>query len=549
MSKRIKAKITAALSLLLTFCMLFSGCANEAPSTIKVFSSTGDYVLIESFSPNAAASFDSGTIMVVSVKAKDENISVAAEFAGETVTLLRDISNGNQEGTAANDIFNFSGSFTLPFTAKDTAIGQVKFTCTKEKITEIYYSGIITVLTGSGDADSDSPVGEKYIAEVMSVPAETFNGDTVDDTSLPTNSYLPVGTVDYCSSASIVNEGIEKSYRLLRCGKRVYDDENIKVYEGKLPSSNTLCLDRCETEGKYTVISFFTDWKAPFTVQLKEQEFTDPEKGDFRIEEATYSYLEIKFMYCDEITGDIEFDRYNPLFSAGDIKYQDNCAVLTLTLKEKGKFYGWRAEYDDNDCLVLRFLEPTMLYSSDNEYGIGLYDKVIVVDAGHGGKDPGGIIDGCKESNFNLSLAFILEEELEAAGATVILTRRDDTPLNTYERYAKVLETEPDFLISIHRNGGGSNGFGSYYFNPFSANASQLIYEETRKTGLYRRYSGSTWHYFYLNRIGICPSVLTENGFLDDDTDRANMKSADHQRACAKALVKGIVEYFKSQHY
>lgn len=542
-------RIITAISILLSFSLLFSGCKMEESNKISIFSSTGEFVLIESFSPDKNSSYDSGTIMVVSVKAKDENISVTAEFSKETIQLKKQITYKGSDDTDIEPTYSFSGSFSLPVTKKDTVIGQVKFTCEKDGITEIYYSGLITVLKG-GQSDDDSKlnVGKNYIAEVISVPAETFNSDTVDDTSLPTNSYLPVGTVDYCSSTAIVNEEIEKSYRLLGCGKRIYDDENIKVYEGKLPSVNCLTLDKCESEGKYTVISLFTDWKAPFTVQLNEQDFIAPEKGDFRIKEATFSYVEIRFMYCNEIVGEINFDKDNPLFSSGEVTYEDNCAILKLTLKKKGGFYGWRAEYDEYDCLKLRFLEPTRLYSWDNEYGYGLFDKTIVVDAGHGGKDPGAVAHSQKESNLNLSLASLLKEELEAAGATVVLTRKDDTALNTYQRYAKVLSTEPDFVVSIHRNAGGSNGFGSYYYNPFSAQASRFIYEETQKTELYRKVSGPTWHYFYLNRIGICPSVLTENGYMTDDSDLINMNNADHQRACAKAIVKGIIEYFKSQH-
>ncbi len=547
MTAKIKSKLIIVFCFLLSICTIFTSCKSYDNGAITIYSSTGKYVLIESFSPNNACSYFGGSIVIVGVKSKLDTLKITAELSGQSITLTKDAMQGGGQDATDSEIYNYSGSFTLPHPKKDTALGQVKFTCVSNGTTEIYYSGIITVLK-SGDGQNSSDIGERYVAEVVGVPAETFNGDTVDDTSLPTNNYLPVGTVDYCSSTPIVNEGIEKSYRLLRYGKRVYDDQNIKVYEGKLPSTNSLHLDRCETDGKYTVISFFTDWKAPFTLELKEQEFIAPEKGDYRIKEATFSYIEIRFMYCDEIVANLEFDNYNPLFSKGEIKYEDNCAVMTLTLKEAGKFYGWRAEYDQDDCLVFRFLEPTRIYPAENQYGIGLYDKVIVVDAGHGGNDSGGAEGGLKESNSNLSLAFILEEELEAAGATVIMTRRDDTSLNTYERYAKVLETEPDFLISIHRNGGGSNGFGSYYFNPYSASPANYIYKETWKAQLYRRSNGTMWHYFFLNRLGICPSVLTENGFLDDDSDRANMQNADHQRACAKALVKGIAEYFKSQH-
>ena len=536
MSFRFKNNILSLLTLIICFSLFLSGCVNERlKDTIKIHSSTGTYQLIDSFSPHISASFNSGSVIVVSVKSKFDNLSVTAEFNSEIIELYLSKNDEDQSN-------NYINSFTLKSVDKDTAFGQIKITCIKDKITEIYYSGIITVLKNTVDENT------KYIVEVIDVPAETFNGDTVDDTSRPYNSYLPVGTVDYCACASIINEENEKKYRLLRFGKRIYDDSNIKIYEGTLPSENHLTVDRVESDGKYTVLSFYTDFKAPFTVELKEQEYKNTDKGVFVTENPTFTYVEIRFMYCTGITGDITFAQDNPLFKDSQLSFEEDCAVLKLNLKKEGRFYGWRAEYDQYDCLTLRFLEPTRIYSESNQYGYGLYDKVIVIDAGHGGKDSGGAVEGYYESNSNLSFAFTLRDELEAAGATVYLTREDNTFMNTYDRYKKVLEHEPDFLISVHRNGGGGNGFGAYYYNAFSSPASKFVYEATAATQLYRKSSGSSWHYFFLNRLGICPSILTENGFLDDTQDRINMMDADHQKACAQAIVKGVIEYFKYQH-
>ncbi len=536
MNSSFKKFIITLFALTVSLCIILCGCTHETQSSnIKLYSSTGTYTLIESFSPEKAVSYNSGSVIVVSVKSKFDNLSVTAQFNSE----IKELSLSKNEEDLSN---NYLGSFTLNSVNKDTALGQIKITCTLEKNTEVYYSGIITVLKSTTDTNV------KFIAEVVDVPAETFDGNTVDDTSRPYNSYLPVGTVDYCSNASIINEENEKSYRLLRFGKRVYDDANIKIYEGTLPSENHLEVDRTESDGKYTVLTFFTDFKAPFTVELKDQEYKNTDKGLFVTETPTFSYVEIRFMYCTEISGDIIFDKINPLFKDAQIHYEENCAVLKLNLKKADGFYGWRAEYDEYDCLKLKFLEPTRLYNENNDYGYGLYDKVIIIDAGHGGKDPGSVIDGCHESNLNLAFANTLKTELESVGATVYLTRTDNTFMNTYDRYRVVLNYEPDFLISVHRNGGGGNGFGSYYYNAYSATASKFIYKSTANTQLYRKTNGSFWHYFFLNRLGICPSVLTENGFLDDEQDRINMLDADHQKACAQAIVKGVIEYFKYQH-
>lgn len=541
-------KHTRSIRIITTFLILISillsGCSKAKSNYvgIEIHSSTGTFTLISEFSPSGAASYTCGSTLIVSVTSDNPELVAVAEFNGEEKALTKQIIT-NEETENASDLYLYSGSFTMPVFDKDTAIGQIKFTCQFDKTEEIYYSGIITAIKASQNGD------EIYIAEVVDVPAETFNGDTIDDMSAPYNSFLPVGTVDYCSSSSIINEGIEKSYRLLRFGKRVYDNEGIKVYKGTLPSTNTLIVDSCETEGKYTVLSLMYDWKAPFTVELKGQEYADTKSGNFAVSNQTYTHLEIRFMYCEEIIGNVEFDSENPLFTAGEISYEDNCALLKLTLKNPGKFYGWRAEYDDDYTLNIRFLEPTRLYTeTNNEYGYGLYDKVIIVDAGHGGNDSGGAEDGYTEANSNLAFANILKKELEATGATVIMTRTDNTGYTSSQRRGIIDDYEPDLLISVHRNGGGSNGFASYYFNAFSMDAAKYVYEATAKTDLYRRYGGTKWHYFFLNRVGICPSVLTENGFLDDEQDRRNMYDADHETACAKAIVKGVIKYFLSQH-
>ncbi len=534
-----------ALVFILVICFGLSGCSATPAKTVSgipIYSSTGTFTLISSFSPENAASYLGGSTVIVSVTSDNPDLTAYAEFNGQKTQLLKEIIT-DEEQEAQSEHYLYYSSFTMPSVNKDTTVGQIKFSCKHNETEEIYYSGLITVIKASENGD------EVYIAEVVGVPAETFNGDTIDDMSAPYNSFLPVGTVDYCSSAAIVNEGLEKSYRLLRFGKRVYDGEGIKVYKGALPSTNTLIVDRCETEGKYTLLSLITDWKAPFTVELKEQEYVNAEKGNFNIKSQAYTYLEIRFMYCNEIIGTVEFEKNNPLFTSGEISYEDNCAVLKLTLKNEGKFYGWRAEYDEYDTLNIRFLEPTRLYTESNsEYGYGLYDKVIIVDAGHGGKDSGGAVNGYTEADSNLVFANLLKRELTAAGAEVIMTRTDNTGLTAAQRRGIIHNYEPDLVISVHRNGGGSNGFGAYYFNPFSADASKYVYAETMKTDLYRKSSGSSWHYFFLNRVGICPSILTENGYLDDEEDRLNMYDADHQTACAKAIVKGVIKYFLSQH-
>lgn len=534
------------LAVLLLLCATLSAC-KEA---IKPLMSTGQYELIESFAPFEDCTFESGSIAVVSVSSPYDDISASAIFNGQTISLTKQYINGDEQ-TQENSLIHYIGSFTMPNTEKEEVIGQIKFVCKKGNTEEIYYSGMVTVLPSQQDTasgNSKENVGQSYIAEVLHLPSETFNSDTLDDASRPVNSYLPKGTVDYCSSTPIVNTAIGKSYRLLRYGKRVYDGDNIRIYKGTLPKNNTMSVEKTETEGKYTVLSLFSDWKAPFTLELKEQSYYNTSSNDWRVSEAQFTYVEIRFMYCNEFLGEVTFDRSNPLFTHSEKTVEDNCTVLRLYLKNKGCFYGFKAEYDEFDSLVFKFLQPTRLYSGQNEYGYSLLDKVIVVDAGHGGNEPGALgKDGTRESVMNLAFSNLLKKELESLGATVIMTRTDDTYKTSAERISTVLNAEPDFLISVHRNAGKSNGYSSYYFNAFSASASKYIHDSVFSTGAYKNSVGSKWHFFFLNRTGICPAVLTENGFMSDSYDLNNMKDANHQMICVKATVKGIINYFASQ--
>ncbi|MEE0839581.1 MAG: N-acetylmuramoyl-L-alanine amidase [Acutalibacteraceae bacterium] len=541
--------------------IMLSGCKKQQPVVQNTSdTSSSEIVYAQTFSPNEDASFDSGSVMTVSLTSSSDSLSVTATFNEEAITLTL------EEAQENNTLFTYSGSFTLPEVKEDTDLGTIQFKCKKDNKEQSFESGNITVLAITESEPSEStpsqstpssrpqstPVvdNKPYIAEVVYMPAETFNGDTVDDTSRPYNSYLPIGTVDQCGAAVIENKSVGKSYRLLRYGKRVYE-KNITVYEGTLPETNTLSLDRFGTEGKYTVMSLFTDWKAPFNLELKNQTYKNY-KNNWNVETVDFTYVEIKFMYCNSFADQIEIPDDNPLFSSCEVIPQGKDTIVRLYLKKQGGFYGFKAEYDEYDCLVLKFLEPSDIQQEENEYGYALYNKTIIIDVGHGGKDSGAIApNGAYESHLNLSLANLIKNELVSIGANVIMTRSDDSFLSSDQRIADVYKMEADFIISVHRdsrnNSSSYYGYESFYYHPFSAPASKFIHSRIEESGLYRKTNGSAWHYFYLNRIGICPSVLTENGFISNPSDLQDMYNSEHQLACAKATVKGIIDYFLYQ--
>ena len=391
---------------------------------------------------------------------------------------------------------------------------------------------------------SDADVGTSFIAEVTSIQAETFDGENINDTSKPFYSYLPEGTVDYCSDAIITHTESDKDYRLLKFGKRVYENA-VKVYKGTLPSTNTIIPYSVESDGKYTYLTFDTDFKAPFSFELKSQEYNDISANDFKIEAPTFSYIEITFFYCTNLIDDFDFS-FNKLISGYEITQNSDNAVLKLFLKNEGAFYGWYADYNDEDMLVIKLLEPTRIYTADNEYGYALHDATIVIDAGHGGEDPGAMNSRFKEASLNLSLANELKAELEKIGVTVVMTRQNDKNVDASQRTKTAYLSEADMIISIHRDSGNDNGFNAYYFSPYSYSAARAITEATKEADLYSTVHKEDWHYFFLNRVSSCPAILTENGFISDKNDLKNMLDNEYETRCAKALTAGIIEYYLS---
>lgn len=138
-------------------------------------------------------------------------------------------------------------------------------------------------------------VGSGYIVEVIRTNVETFDGDTTDDYSHPTNNYLPEGTVDYCDR-DLVWRG-ETSYVLMRSGHRTYVEKRVypfdtepiarkiaevKRYEGTLPDHNEIGIASFSVSGHHTVLTLDTLWKAPFYFDIAPQKYANPDGGSNR---------------------------------------------------------------------------------------------------------------------------------------------------------------------------------------------------------------------------------------------------------------------------
>lgn len=506
------------------------------------------YVVINAYAPSASQSVDGGSTIVATVSARAGG-TASATFNGQTVQLVRQ---GGEE-LAADEFCNFSAIFTVPAaTSKDVNLGKITFTASYNGISESFSSGNIVC----------KKVYIPRIAEIVIHSAETFNGGSRDNWTRPTNNYLPEGTVDYVTGSFSAQDGsYVNNFLELKCGRRIYADQIItpgrsrvqvaKVYDGTLPDHNELSVAGVTQSEKYTTLTLNTLWKAPFFLDLLPQTYTNPAAQNYTVSSFTAKYVEIKFCYATVFEGEINISADNPLFSRSEIIRNADSTTVRLYFKKTGAFYGWDCSYNSAGQLVFEFRHPVKVSADSNEYGVNLTGVTILVDAGHGGIDPGAGSGAYEEESRNLYLANLIKNELAKTGATVIMTRTSDTTLNSLDRTKKYRSMKPDFMVSVHHDSStsaGANGFGSFYTTPFSQSAAQKVFERTMNTGIYQNTSWTKlgWHHFYMTRMTYCPSVLTENGFVSSTYDQPGIADNTTNLRKAKAIAAGICDYFLS---
>lgn len=174
----------------------------------------------------------------------------------------------------------------------------------------------------------------------------------------------------------------------------------------------------------------------------------------------------------------------------------------------------------------------------------------IVLDPGHGGKDPGAIaLDGSYEKNLILSTAHVIAQRLRDAGATVIMTRENDRFLHLADRVGISRAYYTHAFISLHFDAfpiQSVNGFSTHYYSSFGKDR-QLA--QSIQNGIAQhvnlRSRGLMQSDLHVLRENIDSAVLVELGFLTNPYDLANIQTADYQQGVADGITSGLINYFK----
>lgn len=185
-----------------------------------------------------------------------------------------------------------------------------------------------------------------------------------------------------------------------------------------------------------------------------------------------------------------------------------------------------------------------------------LSGKVIYIDPGHGGVDPGSVVDDIYEKNINLSISKYLEKELIQYGASTFLTRDGDydlgSPNVTYrkksdfdQRIKKINQSKADLYVSIHLNVlSNTKYYGPQVFYLKNDEKSKKIAESLQqflneRVGSHREIKpipSSTYMYSKLN----VPGILVECGFLSNYNERKKLITDSYQQEFAKYLAEAI---------
>lgn len=173
----------------------------------------------------------------------------------------------------------------------------------------------------------------------------------------------------------------------------------------------------------------------------------------------------------------------------------------------------------------------------------------IVLDAGHGGHDPGAVANGLREKDLTLTIVKHIGRMLsEYENVEVHYTRTDDRFLELSERAAIANKLKADLFLSVHINAGGGTGFESYVYNGNVSSATiayqNVIHSEIMKAIGGVRDRGKKRANYAVLRETKMPALLTENLFIDNASDAAKLKSQEFILKIASGHVEGIVKAF-----
>jgi len=178
-------------------------------------------------------------------------------------------------------------------------------------------------------------------------------------------------------------------------------------------------------------------------------------------------------------------------------------------------------------------------------------NKTVVLDPGHGGKDPGAPGRNGPEKIVNLDTALRVRNILNAKGIRTVMTRDDDSTVDREDRPVIANKAKADLFVSIHADSsqnGSANGAKVYVSRKASTASNELAKQMARSFGSNGITSRGVGEADYVVLVDTnMPAVLVEQGFLTNSGDMKKLASGAYRQRIAEAISQAIVAHLSGR--
>ena len=174
--------------------------------------------------------------------------------------------------------------------------------------------------------------------------------------------------------------------------------------------------------------------------------------------------------------------------------------------------------------------------------------KVVVIDPGHGGSDPGATRANDQEKKLTIDIAHRVVKKLKDHGAVVYITRDDDTFVSLADRVDFSNNKNPDLFVSIHINACEQecvHGVETHYYKDDSLDLAKYVHKSIMASSTQPN-RGVFKSRFYVIRHTTAPAILLELGFISNEAEREMLKDAHYQEKVAESITEGIINYLNN---
>ncbi|HEX8393405.1 MAG TPA: N-acetylmuramoyl-L-alanine amidase [Longimicrobium sp.] len=436
-----------------------------------------------------------------------------------------------ERAVAAREVTEYAGSFALtqPIAFRDTAARAPTLVGAdpgaRSAVIEFTHSGRTTqqpLALASGVLRA----GETRTGVAASGRAEgNVIGTAIPGSGTPYEWFFPNGT------RFTIDGEREGAYRV-----RLSRDQSVWVPAadvrlepaGAPPVAGTVGTVRLEPAAEWTDVRVVTSDRLPFEVHAEERA------------------LEIRVYGAETRTNWLQYGATDPMVRRAEWRQEaDDRYVVRLELNQP--VWGWRSFWDASGALVVRVRRAPPI-----DAGAPMRGLRIALDAGH---PPGGAIGptGLTEAEANLAITKRLVTMLRTAGAEVIETRPDPSPVDLGARPLQAAQQNAHLLVSIHNNAFPDG------VNPMENNGTTVFYNHAPSLDLARRMQAELVAELGLRDLGVAradlalvrptwmPSVLTETMFLMVPQQEAALRDPAVHERIARAHFRAIEGYLRAR--